>query len=541
MAHGRTLLVSAVIHAAARHHPQVEVVTRCAGGPARRTTYATIESRSRRLASLLLRLGLAPGDRVALLAWDGAAAMEAFLAVAGIGAAIHPLDPGLPPALLAEAVAAEGASLLFAEPACAAQVAAIAPAARHTLRRVIMLCAEAEMPIVSLPITVGLHCLEPLLAAEAEQPGWPALDETLPAALIETAGGSGRRRAVALSHRALVLGALVANQADGLGLRATDRLLAVGALRQFGAWGSLCAAPMAGAALLLPGPPTDGATLHRFAADERATLALGVPRAFAGLLAACAQAGPPAALRRLVCTGETVPADLAQGFARLGVEVAQVWGLAEAGPAATFAAATAATAALTGKAAERPRRSHGRPPFGLELRLRGADGQDQPWDGLAVGALLVRGPLLAEDLPLDPEGWFDTGDTASIDANGFLLLRDRAGDAIQAGGEWISATLVEQAALAHPDVAEAACIAAPHPKFQQRPLLLVVPRPGAPCDVEAVKRVCAGQLPAWWVPDTVLPTPVLPRTQGGRVDKATLRRHHASVYDATPHGQRTSA
>jgi 3-(methylthio)propionyl---CoA ligase len=527
-------MVSAILRAAARNHASVEVVTRREQAGPHRSTYAAIEHRCRRLARVLGRLGVAPGDRVAILAWDGAPALELFYAVVGIGAVAHPLDPRQPPHRLAEALADGRDVVLFAEPAFASAVAAIAPAVRHTLRRVVMLCDEMSMPVVPLPATVGLHCYEPLLAAEGEDHAWAEFDEALPAALCETSGGG--RRAVPVSHRELVLAALVANQADGLGIRAVDRVLACGALLGFGAWGALCAAPMAGAALLLPGPPTDGAGLYGFADAERATPGIGVPAGWQALLTA----GVPASLRRLVCTGAVVPAALRHGFAVAGVAVAQVWGLAEAGPAATHAAPAAATASLTGEAAERRHESHGRAPFGLELRLRDGDGHELPWDGMAVGRLCVRGPLLAASA-VDAEGWLDTGDTASLDANGHLLLRDRAEDAIRSGGEWIGAAAVERAALAHPDVAEAACVAVRHPKFLARPLLLVVARPGARLAAESVRRACAARLPAWWVPDTVLQRDELPRTVTGRIDKATLRAQHAAAHAGTSQEQQAGA
>ena len=542
MAHRRALILSTILQAAARQHPSVEIVSRTDGDAPCRTTYAAVERRCRRLARVLGRLGVAPGGHVGVLAWDDVRAFEVFHAVTGIGAVAHPLDPRLPPELLAEALADTGDMVLFADPLLAATVGGIAPGLRHTLRRVVVLCEEARMPVLPLPASVGLHCYEPLLAAEGEDHAWAEFDETCTAVLAETAGRGGRRRAVPLSHRALLLSALIANQPDGLGVRAADRVLMPAAPWGFGAAAGFCVPPMAGAALLLPGAADDGARLHAFAEAERATLGIGAPSAWLGLLRASEIAGAaPAGLRRLVCAGDAVPAPLRQGFERLGVAVEQVWGLAEAGPAWTLAAPAAGTAGLAGPAAERLRLSHGRPSFGLELRLLDGEGQELPGDGMAVGTLWVRGPFLADTAAQagtpapDDDGWLDTGDTASLDPQGYLLLRDRADDAIRSGGEWISAALLERVAAAHPDVAEAACIGAPHAKFNERPLLLVVPRDGARLDGEAVRRLCAARLPAWWVPDLVLGVATLPRTAGGRVDKAALRVHHASVYaDTSP-------
>jgi len=543
---GQTLMLSAVLRAAARSHPSVEVVSRLEHGGLHRTTYAAIERRCRRLARVLARLGVVPGARVGILAWDGARALEVFYAAAGIGAVAHPIDPRLPPHLVAEALAAAEDVVLFADAALADVVAGIAPPVRASLARVVVLCEEAEMPVLPLPVAMGLHCYEPLLASEGEDHEWAVFDEATTAALCETEGRRGHRRALPASHRALLLQALAANQPDGLGVRAVDRVLACAVLQSFGAWGLGLIAPMAGAALLLPGRHTDGLGLFDLADRERATLAVGVPAPWQGLLAEAEAAGAaPAALRRVVCTGDAVPTALRLGLARLGVDVAQVWGLAEAGPACTFAAPTAATADLVGDAAERLRLSHGRLPFGLEVKLLGGDGQELPSDGMAVGAVFVRGPLVVAATDrhgtpaLDAEGWLDTGDMASLDGDGFLRLFDRAGDAIRSGGEWISAVLLERAAAAHPDVAEATCIGAPHPKWQERPLLLLVPRLGTTLDLAQVRRLCEQLLPAWWVPEAMLAVAALPRTATGRVDKAALRTRHAGHF-ADPSRQQHS-
>lgn len=325
MAHGGALLTSAILRAAARDHAGAELVSRVGADTPRRTTYADAERRGRRLAGLLLRLGVAPGEPVAILGWDDARVFEVFHAVAGIGAVAHPLDPNLPPHLLAEMLTKAGDVLMFADPALAALVSIIAIPARHTLRRVIMLADEAEMPVVPLPATVGLHCTEPLLVGAGDDHAWAALDETVPAVRCEASDGNGE--AEVLSHRAVVLAALAANQPDGFAVRAADRVLACAALQRHGAWGAFCVAPMAGAALLLPGPPCDAESLYRFADGERATLGIGASAVWAGLREASEAAGrPPVGLRRLICVGELAPPDLAAAFAALGVTLSEILG-----------------------------------------------------------------------------------------------------------------------------------------------------------------------------------------------------------------------
>ncbi len=555
------LLISSILRHAARQHPDGEVIRFLTPNRVQRSSYAAMERRARQLLRVLPRLGVLPGDRVATLALSGCEHLEIAFAATGMGAVFHALDPALPDDDLAAALDQGDDCVLFADVAFANLAATLIPRVRHSVRRLVVICGEAELPMVHLPVAVSLHCYEPLLAADAPQEAWPDFAEDVPAVLSLTAGVTGQRRAVRRTHRDIVLHALLANQPDGLGLRATSRVVCCAELHQSSAWGVPFAAAMSGAALLLPGWPGDGAGLAGLIATQHATCLVAPPAALAGLARHIAPRGPPAAstapllphhlpwaaelpaLRRVVIGGAALPGDLLTSFAGAGIDVQQGWGLTEAGAGLTSTAPSGTTVELTGAAARSYEASQGRALFGTELKLADADGVELPWDGLASGELHVRGPAVtpnlaargARDAAADgwvatgwvAEGWVATGDIARIDPHGYVHLLDRVSDLIRSGGAWISGTALEAAALAHADVAEAACVAARHPKWTERPVLLVVAWPGRTLDLAALQKHLRASLPHWSVPDALVLLPALPRTAAGRVDKLALRRQYA--------------
>ena len=543
------LLISSIIRHVARHHPSGEVVSVRGVEVPHRTTYAALDQRARQLLRVLRRLGVLPGDRVATLALAGYRHLEVAFAATGLGAAFHPLDPQLADDHLATLMDQGDDCVLFVERDFLDLAASLIPRVRHCVRRVVVMCHEAELPMVSLPVSVSLHCYEPMLAADGPEEEWPSFDENVPAVVCATAGATGSRRLVQRSQRDVVLQALAANQPDGLGLRAVDRVAMCAEMHHPVAWSLPFIAPMTGAALLLPGWPSDGAGLARLIAEERATCAVGHPLTFEGLLRHLPPISDPGAapdaadprriaralptLRRVMMGAVAARAPLLAAFAGSEVNVRQGWGLAEAGAGLTTTEPSEATAPLPPAAAARHRASQGRALFGVELKLTDSDGEELPWDGLAVGELRLRGPAVAERYlgdaapAVDDAGWLPTGDIASIDPFGYVSVVDRLSDMIRSGGDWISGARVEAAALGHSDVAEAACVAARHPKWTERPLLLLVPWPGRTVDEAAVLAQMWLQLPRWSLPDAVVVLPALPRTAAGRIDKMTLRRQYA--------------
>ena len=543
------MLISSILRHAARQHPDGEIVGDGGQRHAGRTTYAAVERRARQLLAVLRRLGVLPGDRVVTLALPSSRLVELLYAAAGLGAIFHALDPGLPDDDLVALIDQGDDCVLFVDPAFADLAAALVPRVRHCVRRLVAICGEAELPMVYLPVSVSLHCYEPMLGAETPGDDWPSFAEDVPAIMSVTAGATGPRRAVLHSHRDIVLRALTANQPDGLGLCATDRVASCVEFHRACGWMLPFVAPMAGCALLLPRWPMSGAALAGLLAREQASCVAGPPQTLSALaqhLSAAAAPGawPPAdyddaawpvalpKLRRAVIGGGPASPDLLASLAGGGIEVRQGWGLTEAGALLTTTQPTAATRSFTGAAAGQRASFQGRALFGVELRLTDSEGQELPWDGLAAGELHVRGPAVAQSYRdgkpgADPAGWLPTGDIASIGPHGHVRILDRVSDLIHSGGAWIGGTTLEAAALTHPDVAAAACIAARHPKWTERPILLLAAHPGRTLDPDAVRTLLAQQVPRWSLPDAIVVLADLPRTPAGQVDKLALRRQYA--------------
>ena len=381
------------------------------------------------------------------------------------------------------------------------------------------------------PARVALYGYEELLAEMTPIAAWPQFDENTASGLCYTSGTTGRPKGVLYSHRANLLHAMVNNCADVVGLRATDRVLAIVPMFHVNAWGLPYIAPMAGAALLMPGARLDPVSLLSLLNEERATIAVGVPTIWLNLLNHLRDTGrKPATLRRIMIGGSAMPRALMEAYNDMGIRVMQGWGMTETSPLVTLNAPKPQCLKLEGEAQINRRCAQGRVLFGTDVRAVDDDGAEVPWDGQTPGHMMFRGPWIASGYyrmaPNDGE-WLATGDVGVIDKDGFITLTDRSKDLIKSGGEWISSIAIENIAVAHPDVAEAAAIAVPDAKWGERPLLIVVARLGCSPDPNALREFCRGKLPDWSLPDRVVIAESLPHGATGKVLKTELRKLYA--------------
>ncbi|HJS84031.1 MAG TPA: long-chain fatty acid--CoA ligase [Acetobacteraceae bacterium] len=526
------LLISSIVRHAARHHGTAEVVSVLGEGSRHRSNYAEVERRARRLARVLERLGARPGDRVATLAWNTHRHLELFYAISGSGAVCHTVNPRLAPDDIAYIMTHAGDSVVFADASFAGLIETIAPAVAACVRAVVVMAGPEEMPAPRLPSGMALYCYETLMGEADEAYDWPSFDENTAAALCYTSGTTGRPKGVLYSHRSTLLHAMAANTADYFGLRAVDRMLPGAPMFHAAAWAVPYVAPMVGAALILPGRHLDPASLVRLLNEERVTYTGAVPTVWLAVLTHLRETGQQLPyLKRIFSGGSAVPRAMIEGFAAYGVEVQQAWGMTETSPLVTAYAPLPQTAGLSGEDATRLRLKQGRPVFGTEIKIVDAEGRDLPWDGVAFGDLLVRGPWICREYlgrgaegAADKDGWFATGDVATIDPNGFVELVDRSKDVIKSGGEWISSIALENIAVSHPDVAEAAVINARHARWMERPLLLVLPKPDRSVDPASVLALYEGKVAKWWLPDAVIVVDELPHTATGKLNKVALRQ-----------------
>jgi acyl-CoA synthetase (AMP-forming)/AMP-acid ligase II len=525
------LLISSLIVHAARHRGGAEVVSNLGGASLHRTTYAEVERRSRQLARVLAKLGVGFGDRVATLAWNDYRHLELYYGVSGMGAVCHTVNPRLSADDIAFIIDDAKDCAIFADPSFVALLAEIAPKVNSFVRSVVLLTDEAGMPEAKLAPGMRLYCYETLMAEADEDYAWPEFDENTASALCYTSGTTGRPKGVLYSHRATMLHTYATNSADSFGLRAVDRVLPASSMYHACAWGLPYCATMVGATLILPGRHLDGASLHRVLESEHVTLTAGVPTIWLGLLAHLESSGARLTqLKRLLVAGSALPRLIVEAYSQMGVSVEQAWGMTETTPIVTYNAPTPASAALTGEDAMRQRLKQGRAACGTDMRIVDAEGRELPWDGKAFGDFMVRGHWVAREYlnrgsegAADADGWFRTGDVCTIDPDGCAEIVDRSKDVIKSGGEWISSIALENIAVSHPDVAEAAIVAARHPKWQERPLLLVVPRAGAKIDRDELLGVFTGKVAKWWLPDDVVVVEELPHTATGKLNKLALR------------------
>lgn len=520
------LTISSLIAHAARHHAHTEIVSRRVEGDIHRYTWRDCETRSKQLAQALMALGVTTGERVGTLAWNGYRHVEAYFGVTGFGAVCHTINPRLFPEQIAWIVNHADDRYVLFDTTFAPLVDALAPQCPHVLGW-IALCDEAHRP----QMRTEALCYETLLAAQDGRCAWPELDEKQASNLCYTSGTTGNPKGALYTHRSQVLHAYAAALPDAMALCARDAILPVVPMFHVNAWGIPHAAPLTGTKLVLPGKDLDGKSLYELMEAERVTASAGVPTVWLGLLAYMREAGVRfSTLERTVIGGSACPPAMLRAFEDdYGVQVIHAWGMTEMSPLGTLSKLNWEQSQRPPEARRALLEKQGRVIFGVDMKIVGDDGRELPWDGVAFGDLYVRGPWVIERYyrqegaaPL-LDGWFPTGDVATIDPDGFLNITDRSKDVIKSGGEWISSIELENIAVAHPAVAEAACIACAHPRWTERPLIVAVKKPGAEVTREALLAFFEGKVAKWWLPDDVAFVDELPHTATGKLQKLKLR------------------
>lgn len=523
------LLISSILEFAAKAHGRREIVSRLIDEPLWRYDYAGLADRAKRVAQAMETLGVGAGGTVSSLAWNTHRHLELLYAVPGMGAVVHTANPRLFDEQIIYTINHADSTVLLFDRNLLGQVERLAPHLTG-IKHYVMLC-DAERHEAG---SIGSLCYETLLAARTAGYQWPVFDENSAAVLCYTSGTTGDPKGVLYSHRAIVLHAMAEGLASAFGFTAFDVVMPCSSLYHGTAWGLPYAAPICGAKFVLPADRMDGASLHELIDGEGVTFTGGVPTIWTMYLNWLEQnAAAPRTLCKVVIGGSAVPRAMAETFyRRYGVEVLQIWGMTETCPLGVVATPTPALAAL-GEDAMREAiwTRQGRLQFGIELRIVDDGGQEVPWDGVMSGALQVRGPWVVQRYfkrdqdAADADGWFDTGDVATIDPNGFMRITDRKKDVIKSGGEWISSIDIENIVMACPGVKIAAVIGVPHPKWEERPLLVIEAHAGqAPSKVE-VEAFLAPHIARWWMPDDVIFAPV-PLTSTGKIDKKVLRERY---------------
>jgi fatty-acyl-CoA synthase len=525
------LLISSQIEFAARNHPSVEIVTRRVEGTIHRSSWGEIARRARQLANALTRLGIREGDRVATIAWNTDRHLEIYFAVSSMGAVLHTINPRLPPDQLRYIVDhAEDVALFFDTTFTKlAQFLAMQP---NPIRQYVAMTDARHVPGDSG--IDGLADYETLISSERDTFEWPQLDEQSASSICYTSGTVGYPKGVLYSHRSTVLHSYAIALPDALGFSARDAMLPVVPMFHVNAWGVPYAAACVGAKLVLPGPNLDGASLLELIEGEKVTCLLGVPTVWMGLLAHLRATGKKlTTVKKVGCGGSAAPPSLIAGFDEHGARLIHAWGMTEMSPVGTVNVLLPKHDPLDPDAKLAIRAKQGRPIFGVELRVVDEDGNEVPHDGKTSGHLQVRGPWIAasyfkrEHDDAHRDGWFDTGDIATIDGDSYVQITDRAKDVIKSGGEWVSSIDLENAAMSHPAVAHAAAIGVPHPKWQERPLLVVVKAPGKEVRADELRQFLEGRLVKWWLPDAIEFVETLPIGATGKVLKRELREKFA--------------
>ena len=527
------LLISSLIVHAERHHAEREIVSRRVEGDIHRTTYKQVAQRSRQVAKALGALGVKMGDRVATLAWNGYRHMELYYGVSGSGAVLHTVNPRLhPDQILYIADHAED-QVMFFDLSFLPLIQAVA-GRTQTVKHWVAMTDRAHMP--ADPKIPNLLCYEELIGAQDDRYEWPSFDENTASGLCYTSGTTGNPKGVLYSHRSTLLHTMAAALPDCLGAGATDVILPVVPMFHVNSWGIVYLAPMTGAKLVLPGAGLDGKSLYELFESEQVTLSAGVPTVWQGLLSYVEANGLKfSTMRRSAIGGSACPPAMIKKFLDdYGVRVIHAWGMTEMSPIGTAGALKAQHLNQTPEQRLAVMATQGRAVYGVDIKIVGEDGQELPWDGKESGDVLVRGPWIissyfknegGDPLQVDKQGraWFPTGDVAKFDRDGYMLITDRSKDVIKSGGEWIGSIDLENIAMAHPAVAMAACIAAKHPKWDERPLLVVVKKPGAAVTREELLAFYDGKIAKWWTPDDVVFVDAIPLGATGKMQKIKLR------------------
>ena len=522
------LLISTIIEHAARHHGDAEIVSRTVEGGLHRYTYADANRRAKKLANALTRQGVKLGDRVGTLAWNGYRHFELYFGISGLGAVMHTINPRLFPEQIAWIANHAEDSLLFFDLTFLPIVEGIA-AQLPQCRAFVLMTDRAHMPAASsLP---NLLCYEDLIAPEADELVWPQFDENTASSLCYTSGTTGNPKGALYSHRSTLLHTYASALPDSLGCGARDSILPVVPMFHVNSWGLAYSCPLVGAKLVLPGAQLDGKSLYELFEAEAVTFSAGVPTVWQGLLGHVKQNNLRfSTLKRTVIGGSSCPPAMIRTFQEdYGVKVLHAWGMTEMSPIGTVCNLKNKHTSLTAPEQFAIEVTAGRAVYGVDMKIVNDAGEELPWDGKAFGDLLVKGYSVIRGYfkgdggdPLKG-GWFPTGDVATITPDGFMQITDRSKDVIKSGGEWISSIDLENIAVAHPAVAQAAVIGIAHPKWDERPLLVVVKRPGAEVSRDELLKFFEGKIAKWWLPDDVAFAAAIPLGATGKMLKTKLR------------------
>ena len=522
------LLISSLIKHAALYHADTEIVSRTVEGPLHRYTYAASHRRAQKLANALTGLGVQMGDRIATFAWNGYRHFEIYYAVSGMGAICHTVNPRLFPEQLTYIVNHAEDSYVFLDLTFVELLEGI-QSELASVKGYIIMTDEAHMPETTLPNAL---CYETLIEDQPDEYDWPVFDEWTASSLCYTSGTTGNPKGALYAHRSTVVHTLAASGRDIMGLAASECVLMVVPMFHANAWGLAYGAPMAGSKLVLSGPRLDGESVYELIEGEKVTMTAGVPTVWFMLLDYMRGANKRfSMLERVVCGGSAMPRSMIDEFEdTYGVTAIHAWGMTEMSPLGSFATLKYGMESWPKEKIRKLKEKQGRVLYGVEMKIVDDNGNELAHDGVAFGNLKVRGPWVASgyfkgegDEAFDDDGWFSTGDVVTLDADGYMQITDRSKDVIKSGGEWISSIDLENSAVGHPDVKEACVIGVTHPKWQERPLLIVVRSEGAALTREAMLDYLNDKVAKWWLPDDVVFVDELPHTATGKLLKSKLR------------------
>jgi len=525
------LMISSLIVHAARHFGDTEIVSKRAEGDLHRTDWTQTELRARKLAQAFERLGCRPGDRVATLAWNGYRHVEIYYGASGSQLVCHTINPRLFPEQIAWIANDAADQVLCFDLTFLPLIEKLAPQLK-SVRHFVLMTDRAHMPAQAG--IAGLLCYEELIDAENGQYAWPEFDENTASSICYTSGTTGHPKGAVYSHRSTLLHAYASALPDALDCSAKDVILPVVPMFHVNAWGLPYAVPLVGAKLVMPGPHLDGKSLYELFESEKVTFSAGVPTVWLGLINHVQQNKLKfSTFKRTVIGGSACPPAMMRTLENdFGVEVIHAWGMTEMSPIGTLSKLKAKHEALDPEAQHRLLEKQGHVVYGVDMMILDDDEKPLPWDGKAAGNLVVRGPWVIERyfqveksplVTVDGRQWFPTGDVATIDEDGFMQITDRSKDVIKSGGEWISSIDLENIAMAHPAVHEAAAIACRHPKWDERPLLIIVKKPSAEATAADILGFFEGRIAKWQIPDDVLFVAELPHTATGKIQKLKLR------------------
>jgi len=520
------LIISSLLEHAQRYHGDTEIVSRTVEGTLHRYTYAQAHERAKKAANALSKLGVRHGDRVGTLAWNGFRHFELYYAISGLGAITHTINPRLFPEQVSWIIADAEDSVVCFDLSFAGLVESIA-AQCPSVKYWVAMTDREHLPDLWV---ANLLCYEDLMAEASADLAWPQLDESTAAALCYTSGTTGNPKGVLYSHRSTVLHALSSSLPDALALSSRDVVAPVVPMFHVNAWGLPYSAPLVGAKLVFPGPALDGESVFALFESEGVTFSAGVPTVWLSLLQYMREAGKKlSCVKRMVIGGAACPPALMRDFEHeLGIRIQHAWGMTEMSPLGTINTLKQSQLALNDEERFAIEIKQGRPPFGIDLKIVDDHGDPLPHDGKTSGALLVRGHWVLSQYfrsstsPL-LDGWFPTGDVATLDPDGFMQITDRAKDVIKSGGEWISSIELENIAMSHPAIAEAAALGIAHPKWDERPLLIAVIKPGQHVSREELLALYTGKVARFCIPDDVVFVDSIAHTATGKVSKVQLR------------------